>query len=68
MPIDLSVESLPTNAINISSVGELEGLLGPGIDVSTLMGENLGANFGITGSSFPETISNSGKIFSMICE
>eukprot|EP00794_Sanderia_malayensis_P003748 gene3747-4270_t len=59
VPIDLSsVEPLPANAISISSVGELEGLLGPAIDVSTLMGENLNASFGITGTSFPEAMPN----------
>ncbi len=64
-PIDLQVDSLPSNAININSVGELEGLLGPGIDVSSLMGGSLSvANFGISAASFPDGFSgvpSSGK-------
>ena len=62
MPFDLSVDALSSNAISINTVGELEGLLGPSIDVSTLMGGGLVTQLGITGSTFPEgfsAISNS---------
>ena len=54
MPFDLSVDSLPTNAISINTVGDLEGLLGPSIDVSSIMGGGLVAQLGIAGSTFPD--------------
>ena len=55
MPFDLSVDSIQSNSISISSVGEIEGLLlGPGIDVSNMMSANLSGNFDLTGSSFAE--------------
>ena len=53
-PFDLSVDSLPTNAISINSVGELEGLLGPSIDVSSIMGGGLVTQLGLAGSTFPD--------------
>ena len=54
MPFDLSVDGLSGNAISINSVGELEGLLGPSIDVSSLMGGGLVTQLGIAGSTFPD--------------
>ncbi|XP_065053023.1 mediator of RNA polymerase II transcription subunit 1-like [Rhopilema esculentum] len=57
MPFDLSVDNLSTNAISINSVGELEGLLGPSIDVSSLMGSGLVTQLGIAGSTFPDGFS-----------
>ena len=54
MPFDLSVDSLSTNAISINSVGDLEGLLGHSIDVSSIMGGGLVAQLGIAGSTFPD--------------
>lgn len=67
MPFDLSVEGLSTNAISINSVGELEGILGPSIDVSSLMGGGLVTQLGITGYTFPDGFgdmtSSEGNIF-----
>ena len=74
MPFDLSVDALSSNAISINTVGELEGLLGPSIDVSTLMGGGLVTQLGIAGSTFPEgfsAISNSAgmlDLFPDICD
>jgi len=54
MPFDLSVDALSSNAISINSVGELEGLLGTSIDVSSIMGGGLVTQLGIPGSTFPD--------------
>ena len=73
MPFDLSVDTLSSNAISINSVGELEGLLGTSIDVSSIMGGGLVTQLGIAGSTFPDgfgsiTPSTEGEIFQYILQ
>ena len=54
LPFDLSVDTLSAGGISISSVSELESLLGPGIDVTGLMSGNLSSQMAMSGGTFPE--------------